>query len=105
MRRRPQGRRRRTMHATYRNLLRRAGELFAFAAGVAGLIATLPAAQAQDYPNRAVKIIVPFPAGGTADAMPRVVADYLSRKWGHPVVIENRSGAGGNVGAEAAYKS
>jgi tripartite-type tricarboxylate transporter receptor subunit TctC len=37
--------------------------------------------------------------------MPRVVADYLSRKWGQPVVIENRSGAGGNVGAEAAYKS
>jgi tripartite-type tricarboxylate transporter receptor subunit TctC len=60
---------------------------------------------AQDYPNRAVKIIVPFPAGGTADAMPRVVADYLTRKWGQPVVIENRSGAGGNVGAEAAYKS
>ena len=48
---------------------------------------------------------MPFPAGGTADAMPRVVADYLSRKWGQPVVIENRSGAGGNVGAEAAYKS
>jgi len=76
----------------------------AIAAAVAALIAALPA-QAQDYPNRAVRIIVPFPAGGTADAMPRVVADYLSRKWGHPVVIENRSGAGGNVGAEAAYKS
>jgi len=76
----------------------------AVAAGVAALIAALPV-QAQDYPNRAVRIIVPFPAGGTADAMPRVVADFLSRKWGHPVVIENRSGAGGNVGAEAAYKS
>src|SRR5262245_59892158 len=62
-------------------------------------------AQAQDYPNRPVKIIVPFPAGGTADAMPRVVAEWLSRKWHQPVVIENRSGAGGNVGAEAAYKS
>lgn len=60
---------------------------------------------AQDYPNRAVKIIVPFPAGGTADAMPRVVGDWLSRKWGQPVIIENRAGAGGNVGAEAAYKS
>ena len=48
---------------------------------------------------------MPFPAGGTADAMPRVVADYLSRKWKQPVVIENRAGAGGNVGAEAAYKS
>ena len=60
---------------------------------------------AQDYPNRTVKIIVPFPAGGTADAMPRIVADWLSRKWGQAVVIENRAGAGGNVGAEAAYKS
>jgi tripartite-type tricarboxylate transporter receptor subunit TctC len=75
-------------------------------AAVAALVlaATLPAC-AQDYPTRPVKVIVPFPAGGTADAMPRVVADYLSRKWGQPVVIENRSGAGGNVGAEAAYKS
>jgi tripartite-type tricarboxylate transporter receptor subunit TctC len=62
-------------------------------------------APAQDYPTRPVKIIVPFPAGGTADAMPRVVADWLSRKWQQPVVIENRSGVGGNVGAEAAYKS
>ena len=69
------------------------------------MMAALPLSQAQDYPNRTVRIIVPFPAGGTADAMPRVVADYLSRKWGQPVVIENRSGAGGNVGAEAAYKS
>jgi tripartite-type tricarboxylate transporter receptor subunit TctC len=72
---------------------------------LAASFAASTAVPAQDYPNRAVKIIVPFPAGGTADAMPRVVADYLSRKWGHPVVIENRSGAGGNVGAEAAYKS
>lgn len=79
--------------------------LLAAAAGIAALMAALPASQAQDYPNRTVRIIVPFPAGGTADAMPRVVADYLSRKWGQPVVIENRSGAGGNVGAEAAYKS
>jgi tripartite-type tricarboxylate transporter receptor subunit TctC len=79
--------------------------LLAIAAGGATLLASLPASQAQDYPARAVKIIVPFPAGGTADAMPRAVADYLSRKWGQPVVIENRSGAGGNVGAEAAYKS
>jgi tripartite-type tricarboxylate transporter receptor subunit TctC len=79
--------------------------LFAAAAGIAALMAALSASQAQDYPNRTVRIIVPFPAGGTADAMPRVVADYLSRKWGQPVVIENRSGAGGNVGAEAAYKS
>ena len=50
-----------------------------------------------------VKIIVPFPAGGTADAVPRIVADWLSRKWGQPVVIENRTGAAGNIGAEQVY--
>src|SRR6266436_9528503 len=62
-------------------------------------------ARAEDYPDRPVKIIVPFAAGGTADAVPRLVGDWLSRKWGQPVVIENRTGAGGNIGAEAAYHS
>ena len=52
-----------------------------------------------------MKIVVPFPAGGTADAVPRLVADWLSRKWGQPVVIDNRTGAAGNIGAEAAYRS
>src|SRR5947208_15297267 len=61
--------------------------------------------EAQGYPNRSDKIIVPFPAGGTADVMPRVVGDWLSRKWGQPVVIENRTGAAGNIGAEAAYRA
>src|ERR1700736_5062995 len=55
---------------------------------------------ADDYPQRAVKIIVPYPAGGSNDVLPRILGDWLSRKWGHPVVIENRAGAGGNVGAE-----
>jgi tripartite-type tricarboxylate transporter receptor subunit TctC len=62
-------------------------------------------ARADGYPDRTVKIIVPFPAGGTADAVPRLVADWLSRKWGQPVVIENRTGAAGNIGAEQAYRS
>lgn len=68
-------------------------------------LAISPGASAQDYPTRTVKIIVPFPAGGTADAMPRIVADYLTKKWGQGVVIENRAGAGGNVGADVAYHS
>src|SRR5262249_34696927 len=58
---------------------------------------------AQEYPQRTIKIIVPYPAGGTADLIPRVVFDVLSRKWGQPVVIENKPGAGGNIGAEAAF--
>jgi tripartite-type tricarboxylate transporter receptor subunit TctC len=63
------------------------------------------AAGAEEYPDRAVKIIVPFPAGGTADAVPRIVGDWLSRKWGQPVIIENRTGAAGNIGAEVVYRS
>ena len=69
------------------------------------IVGATAAASAQDYPGHAIKFIVPFPPGGTADAMPRVVADWLSRKWGQSIVIENKSGAGGNVGAEAAAKS
>ena len=78
------------------------------AMGLAALVSAIalgPPATAQDYPVRAVHIIVPFPAGGTADVMPRIVADWLSRKWGQPVVIENKTGAAGNIGAEAAYRA
>ena len=70
------------------------------------LTAAIPgSARAESYPNRAVKIIVPFPAGGTADAIPRLVADWLSRRWAQPVIVENRTGAAGNIGAEFAYRS
>jgi tripartite-type tricarboxylate transporter receptor subunit TctC len=63
------------------------------------------AAPAQDYPARVVRIIVPYPPGGTADVMPRIVADWLSRKWGQSVIVENRTGAGGNIGAEVVAKA
>jgi tripartite-type tricarboxylate transporter receptor subunit TctC len=62
-------------------------------------------AAAQTFPDRAVKIIVPFPAGGTADAVPRIVGEWLSRKWGQPIVIENHTGAAGNIGAELVYRA
>src|SRR6187399_1932760 len=75
---------------------------FAWLAAVTGFAAP---AKAQGYPDRPVKIIVPFPAGGTADAVPRLVAERLSRKWGQPVVIENRTGAAGNIGADTVYRS
>jgi tripartite-type tricarboxylate transporter receptor subunit TctC len=48
---------------------------------------------------------VPFPAGGTADVMPRIFTEWLAKKWGQPVVIENRTGAAGNIGAEAVAKA
>jgi tripartite-type tricarboxylate transporter receptor subunit TctC len=72
---------------------------------LAVMLQAYPAAHAQDYPSHPVKIIVPFPAGGTADVMPRIFADRLAKKWGQPVVIENRTGAGGNIGAEAVAKA
>ncbi len=63
------------------------------------------AARAEDYPARTVKVVVPFPAGGTADVMPRILADWLSRKWGQSVIVDDRAGAGGNIGAEFVAKS
>ena len=62
------------------------------------LFASLAAFAQDGYPEHAVRIIVPFPAGGVADLIPRLVADKLSRKWGQPVVVENKAGAAGNIG-------
>jgi tripartite-type tricarboxylate transporter receptor subunit TctC len=52
-----------------------------------------------------VRIIVPFPAGGSADLLPRIVGEKLAARWGQPVVVENRAGAAGNIGADAVYKA
>ena len=60
---------------------------------------------ATNYPSQTIKIVVPFPAGGTADTLPRIVAEKLRQKWNQSVIIENRSGAGGNIGAEAVASS
>src|SRR5207247_10927803 len=62
-------------------------------------------ASAQEWPARAVRIVVPFPAGGSADLMPRIVAEKLSEKWGQPVIVENRPGAAGNIGADIVFRS
>src|SRR5205814_10343794 len=75
------------------------------APAVIAMVAALSAGRAQDYPPRTVKIIVPSPAGGTADVMPRIVADWLAKKWAQPVLIENRTGAARNIGAEAVAKA
>jgi tripartite-type tricarboxylate transporter receptor subunit TctC len=76
----------------------------AFLLALSTLIAVAPS-QAGSYPERPVRIIVPYAAGGTADAIPRMIGDWLSRKWGQPVVIENRTGAAGNIGAEFVYRA
>ena len=57
-----------------------------------------PLAAAQDYPNKPVRIIVPFAAGGVADLLPRMVGEKLQQKWGQPVIVENKVGAAGNIG-------
>jgi tripartite-type tricarboxylate transporter receptor subunit TctC len=72
------------------------------AAVLPGLLLPAERAVAADrFPSSTVKIIVPNPAGGTADALPRIIADALTGMWKQPVVVENRAGAAGNVGAEA----
>ena len=60
---------------------------------------------AQPYPAKPIRIIVPFPAGGTADIMARVVGQKMTETWGQQVLIDNRSGAGGNIAADLAAKS
>jgi tripartite-type tricarboxylate transporter receptor subunit TctC len=71
---------------------------------LAALLASFPL-HAQDWPTKAVRIIVPFPAGGSADLMPRAVAEKLSEKWGQPVIVDNRPGAAGNIGADVVFRA
>ena len=74
--------------------------------GLFALFIAMPLlAMAQAYPNRPIKMLVPFPAGGTVDFFSRVVAPKLGEALGQPVQVENRSGAGGNIAAEAVAKS
>ncbi len=75
------------------------------AAGIGALTLMSTLSVAQPYPNKAVRIVVPFPAGGAVDTTNRAIAQKLSEMWRQPVVIENRSGAGGNIGADAVAKS
>ena len=73
---------------------------------LAALLALLAApALAQDYPTRLVRLVVTFTPGGGADTTARIFAERLSEAWKHQVVVENRPGAGGSIGAEAVHKA
>ena len=74
-------------------------------AAAAAAVLFTAAVHAQEWPAKPVRIVVPFPAGGSADLMPRIVAEKLSEKWGQPVIVDNRPGAAGNIGADAVFRS
>src|SRR6478752_5613282 len=63
------------------------------------------AAQTPTYPDRPIRIVVPFPVGGIADTFGREIGKKLTESWGQPVVIDNRTGAGGNIGADIVAKA
>ena len=69
------------------------------------LLLAAPAHAQTTYPQKPVRVIVPFPAGGANDALCRIVADKLSTEWKQPVIVDNKPGAGGNIGAEVAYRA
>jgi tripartite-type tricarboxylate transporter receptor subunit TctC len=75
------------------------------ALGAALIVGLASAATAQTYPNRPIRMIAPFPAGGLVDVLARAVGEELARTLGQPVIVENRPGAGGNIGADIVAKA
>src|SRR6478736_404735 len=77
-----------------------------FLSGMGALGATAPAVRAQErYPSRPIKLVIPFPPGGPTDMMGRLYGERLATLFGQPVVIDNKAGAGGVVGADLVAKS
>lgn len=74
-------------------------------AGAVACLLAAAAAGAQSYPTKPVRIIVPWAAGGAVDTVTRTIGQKLAELWKHPVVVDNRGGAGGNIGAEAVAKA
>src|SRR5262245_57257597 len=75
------------------------------AAGAAALSTVSHIAWAQTYPTRPVRIVVGFAAGGSVDLFARLIGQWLSERLGQPFIIENRPGAGGNIGTEAVVRA
>jgi tripartite-type tricarboxylate transporter receptor subunit TctC len=79
--------------------------LAACAVGLLAALALSPAGAQATFPTRTVRFVVPFPGGGINDVLARIVGEKLQTRWAQPIVIENKTGAGGNIGAELAYQS
>ena len=85
--------------------MRRRHVVVALVASILALAQARTTASAQTYPDRSVRIIIAFAAGGTIDTLGRIVAQKLSDAWGQSVFVENRPGASGNIGAAAAAQA
>jgi tripartite-type tricarboxylate transporter receptor subunit TctC len=72
---------------------------------VAAALLTATVAQAQSYPSKPIRIVVPFAAGGTSDILARAIGPHITAAWSQPVIVENKTGANGNVGADFVAKS
>jgi tripartite-type tricarboxylate transporter receptor subunit TctC len=84
--------------------LLRSALLSLIACALVASVAT-PPAQAQSFPSKPVRMVIPFPPGGPLDAVGRTIAQKLTEAWGQNVVVDNRPGAGGNIGADLVAKS
>src|SRR5690242_19313518 len=91
-----------TVHMGYRQ--GRRGELLAFACSLI-FASSLNLASAETWPARPVTVIVPFGAGSASDLVPRIVLNEVTRQLGRPIIVENRPGAGGTLGANAVAKA
>lgn len=88
---------------TRRNRVR--GALASAGLALAAWVTASHGLAAQDYPSRTVKMIVPYPAGGITDVLPRMLQERLTRRWSQPIIVENKPGAAGNIGAESVFKA
>src|SRR5436309_11854098 len=84
---------------------RRAVLAAALAGAFAAATTAARPARAQSYPDRPITLVVPFPPGGSTDILARIVAEHLRQAFGQPVIIENRSGASGNIGTAAVARA
>src|SRR5690606_13912654 len=79
--------------------------LAALVAGIAGISALPSTAEAQQYPDKPIRLVLPFPPGGVTDALARTMADKLGPRLGQPVVVENKPGAGTMLASEAVART